>query len=292
MTATQHARQDTTADLEDRFISRLLDDIRHKRIGLPTLPEVAIRVRKAASAPNVTAAQLAQLVGADPVLSARLLQVANSPLYRGNKSILNIQTAIARLGNSLVRNLITSVVVSQLFQAQVPSAIKHRLKTTWAHTIQVAAISHVLAHKFTRLMPEQAMLAGLIHDIGKLPILMQLEMFPGLLENEQTVDRLVTLLHPQIGKVILEAWNFPPEMVAVAAEHENLGRNPGPQADYVDVVLMANLYSHIGTSHHFGIAEWPSIPACSKLGLTAEQCLITLNDAQAEVMEIQKLLTT
>lgn len=284
------AARSPTVDLEDKFISRLLDDIRHKRIGLPTLPEVALRVRKATQDPGTSAVQLAQLVSTDAALCTRLLQVANSSLYRGVHSITNVQTAIARLGHRQVKNLITSVVVSQLFQAQAPPMIRHRLKTTWTHTIQVAAISHVFARKFTRLMPEQAMLAGLIHDIGKLPILAQIELFPDLLENEKTVDRLVTLLHPQIGKIVLETWRFPPEMVAVAAEHENLERDSGPAPDYTDVVLMANLLSHSGDKQ-IDLANWPSIPACHKLGLSPDQCIAALNDAQSEVMEIQQLLT-
>lgn len=278
-----------TTEIENKFIYRLIEDIRHKRIALPTLSEVAIRVRKAAQDQGTSATQLSKLVGTDAALCARLLQAANSPLYRGANAITNIQTAIARLGQNQVKNLITSVVVSQLFQAQVPPMIRHRLKTTWAHTIQVAAISHVFARKFTRLMPEQAMLAGLIHDIGKLPILAQIELFPELLEDEKTVDRLVALLHPQIGKIILETWRFPPEMVMVAAEHEHLERDSGPTPDYTDIVLMANLLSHSG-SQQISAGNWPSIPACHKLGLSPHECLAALNDAQSEVMEIQKLL--
>ena len=278
-------------DTEGKFIAQLLDGIRNKRIILPTLPEIAIKVRQAAASPGTTSAQLAKLVTLDPALSARLLQVANSPIYRGNSTIANVQTAIARLGHTLVRNIISSMVVSQMFQARVPAPIRNRVKQAWKHTIQTAAISHVLAQKFTRLAPEQAMLAGLIHDIGKLPILNQLEYFPELLENEETTNRLLQLLHPQIGKVILETWQFPAEIVAVAAEHEDLQRNPGPGTDYTDIVLIANLQYHVGTEGRMGFAEWIDIPAYCKLGLRPEQYIAALDDAQHEMLEIRKLLT-
>ncbi len=281
----------TKQDPEGRFIATLLDGIRNKHITLPTLPEVAIKVRNAAASPTTTAAQLAKLVALDPALSARLLQVANSPLYRGSSAISNIQSAIARLGHTLVRNIISSVVVSQLFQAHIPSPLKNHFKLTWEHTIKTAAISHVFARKFTRLAPEQAMLAGLIHDIGKLLILNQLEHFPELLENKETTDRLLQLLHPQIGKVILEAWQFPPDMVMVAAEHENLQRNSGPEVDYTDIVLIANLQGHLGEAGYVSFTEWPTIPAYAKLGFNPEQYLAALGDAQQEMLEIQKLLT-
>ncbi len=278
-------------DPEGKFIAMLMDGIRNKRISLPTMPEVAIKVRDAAASPATTAAQLAKLVALDPALSARLLQVANSAMFRGNGTISSIQNAIARLGNALVRNIIASVVVSQLFQARVPATIKVHLKLTWQHTIKTAAISHVLARKFTRLPPEQAMLAGLVHDIGKLPILTQLEDFPELLENPETVDQLLTLLHPQIGRMILEAWQFPPEMVSVAAEHEDLQRNSGPEADFTDIVMIANLQAHLGEEGHASFAEWLTIPAYAKLNLTPEQYLAALSDIQHEILEIQKLLT-
>ena len=278
-------------DPEGRFIAMLMDGIRNKRITLPTLPEVAIKVRNAAALPNTTAAQLAKLVALDPGLSARLLQVANSAMFRGNGTISNIQSAISRLGNPLVRNIIASVVVSHLFQSNVPPTIKAHFKLTWQHTIKTAAISHVLARKFTRLPPEQAMLAGLVHDIGKLPILNQLEAFPDLLENKETVGRLLELLHPQIGKIILEAWQFPPEMIAAAAEHEDLQRNSGTEVDYTDIVMIANLQSHLGEEGCTSFAEWLTIPAYVKLNLTPEQYLAALNDIQQEILEIQKLLT-
>lgn len=278
-------------DPEDRFIAMLLEGIRNKRITLPTLPEVAIKVRNAAASPRTTSAQLAKLITLDPALSTRLLQTANSPLYRGGSKISNIQTAIARLGHPLVRNIITSVVVTQLFQARTLSPLKGHLKSTWEHTIKTAAICHVLASKFTPLVPEQAMLAGLIHDIGKLPILSQLEHFPELLIRQETIDRLLQLLHPQIGKVILEAWQFPLDMVMVAAEHENLQRHSGPAVDYTDLVLVANLQGHLDEPGSVSFAEWATIPAYAKLALDPEQYLAALNEAQQEILEIQRLLT-
>ena len=126
---------------------------------------------------------------------------------------------------------------------------------------------------------------------GKLLILKQLEQFPALLENPETVDRLLKLLHSQIGKMILEAWQFSPEMVTVAAEHENLQRNSGAEVDYTDIVMIANLQSHLGEAGHASFAEWFTIPAYAKLNLTPEQYLAALSDIQQEILEIQKPLT-
>lgn len=274
--------------LVDRFVSELLDDIKHNRLKLPILPEVAFKVREAVNDPNAAAAQIAKAVSSDASIAARLLQVANSPLYRGTAAISNLQSAIARLGAPLVRNLVTSLILKQLFQTKSP-ALKARMQTLWEHSTQVAAISHVLARKLTRLKADEAMLAGLIHDIGVLPILVKTENEPELAGDAKQLDEVIDKLHAPIGRLILEAWKFPPELVAVAAEHENLAR-VSEQLDYTDVVTVANLHSYLGSKHRHAQVKFTDVPAFTKLGLTPETSVATLEEAAAEMKEVKSLL--
>lgn len=275
-------------ELIDKFVGEMLDDIKHNRLKLPILPEVAFKVREAVSDPNAAAAAIAKAVSADTSIAARLLQVANSPLYRGTNAISNLQSAIARLGAPLVRNLVTSLILKQLFQTKSP-ALKERMQKLWEHSTQVAAISHVLARKFTRLKSDEAMLAGLIHDIGVLPILVKAETTPELLQNTAALDELISKLHASVGRLILEAWKFPPELVTVAAEHENLAR-VSDQVDYTDIVTVANLHSHLGTSHRHAQVKFTDVPAFTKLGLTPETSVSTLEEAAGEMKEVKSLL--
>ncbi len=274
---------------EEEFLSKLLDDIQSNRITLPTLPEVALRVRDVVEDENASAGQIAKIVGTDAALSARLIQVANSPLYRARSPIDNIQIAIARMGNTVVRNLVTSLVMQQMFQATSEVTDK-RLRGVWEHSTQVAAISHVLAAQFTRLKPDEAMLAGLVHDLGALPILVTAEDTPELLEDEPLLDRLIADLHPQVGKVMMETWNFPPELVAVAAEHEDLERDPGPQMDYVDVVQVANLQCYVGSEHPHASVDLSSVPAFAKMGLNPEVSVVNMEGVGDDIEEVQELL--
>ena len=99
------------------FYSNLIKEIESNQLVLPTLPEVALKVRDAVEDPNASASQVAQVIGTDAALSARLIQVANSPAYRGRNPIENLQTAIARMGATVVRNLVTGLVMQQMFQA-------------------------------------------------------------------------------------------------------------------------------------------------------------------------------
>ena len=277
---------------EDKFIATLMDDIARGRLDLPTLPEVALKVRKMVDDPSVTADKLSRLVGTDAALSARLLQVANSVFFRGLTSVENVRTAVVRLGGVCVRNVVASLVMNQLYQAKEMAAIKKELHALWVHGARVAAISHVLAKRYTKLNSEEAMLAGLIHDIGTLPILKRALDFPDILADKEALQRVIAQLHCEIGKMILEEWHFPDELIAVAAQHEQLQRNSNGEPDYTDVVIIANLHSYMGQADkRFAEIDWNNVPAMKKLGLTPDESIATMAEAQKEIADIQKLLT-
>ena len=198
------------------FVKELIHDLESGELQLPTLPEVALRVRDAVEDEDATANRIAEIIAMDAALSARLIHVANSPLYRGRKEIDRLPMVVSRLGNSLVRSLVTSQVMKQMFQA-TSDAVDQRLRGVWEHSVQVAAIARALAAQFTKVAPDQAMLAGLLHDIGVLPVLYRAEERDELLEDTDLLDDLIKELHGCIGAAILRHWKFPDSLVAVAA---------------------------------------------------------------------------
>ncbi len=276
---------------EEQILVDLQEDIETNNLVLPTLPEVALRVRDAVESDGTSASQIADIVATDAALSARLLRVANSPLYRARNPIDNLQTAIARMGYSVVRNLVSSLVMQQMFQATT-DALDMRLRRLWEHSVQVAAIARVLANGVPGLQKDQAMLGGLIHDIGALPILVRAEDIPELLEDEQLLDRVIHNLHPQLGEKILKTWDFPDSLAAVAAQHENFERSAGGPADYVDLVTVANLQSYIGSEHPHTQLDWSTIPAFARIGIPADINVIEIEENQDELGEIEHILIT
>jgi putative nucleotidyltransferase with HDIG domain len=272
---------------EDVFVNELIEDLESGNLQLPTLPEVALRVRDVVDDENASANQIAEIIAQDAALSARLLQVANSPLYRGRQEIDRLSMVVSRLGNKLVRNLVTSQVMKQMFQA-TNDMVDKRLRDVWEHSVQVAAIARALAANTPGVMPDQAMLAGLLHDIGTLPILYRAEERDELLDTPGLLDELIMRLHTRIGGAILKHWKFPDMLVAVAAEHENLERDhPGP-ADLIDVVQVANLQSHMDTDHPLAIVDWSNVSAFQRLGLDDDVNEIELTDVE-EIKEVQRL---
>ena len=202
-------------------------------------------------------------------------------------SIDSIQMAVSRLGQVLVKNLVTSLVMEQMFQA-TSNRLEKRLHDLWEHSIEVSAICQVLAATQPGIKKDEAMLAGLIHDIGKLPILMKAEDKPKLLSNTVALDTVLTNLHCRVGAAILESWGFPESLIAVTAEHENLERN-STSPDLVDIVQVANLQSHINTEHALGVEVLNAVPAFAKLGVDTNINLVELDENSEEYAEAMAL---
>jgi HD-like signal output (HDOD) protein len=267
----------------------LLDDLANDRLTLPTLPEVALRIRDSIEDDDATVQGVAKLIATDPVLSGRIVQVANSALYRGTKSIENVHMAVGRLGLTNVRNIVTSLVMRQIFQATHPVTDKY-LRELWELSLNVASISFVLASSFTKLDPNTAMLAGLIHAVGMPPILLRAEDEPGLLEDKPALDALLFQLYPSIGAAILASWEFPPDLVSVASDHTDLARDTAGQPDYVDVVMAALLQAVAGTDHRLANQDLSRVPAFRRLGIEPDMEMINVGGTAENVDEVRQLL--
>ena len=250
--------------LAEKVVQDLLHAIDTDRVVLPTLPEVALKVREAAEDPNVGVAELSRVIAMDAALTARLIKVVNSPLLRTSKEITDLQMAVGRLGINYTGNLATGLAMQQMFQA-TSDAVDRKMREVWSQGTEIAAISHALCTKYTRLMADRALLAGLVHQIGVLPILTYAEEQEELLANAITLDQVTARIHPQIGERILKTWDFPADIACVPQEHLALQRQPAA-ADYADIVQVATLL-HAGRQGQVQDAAIATFPAAIRLGL-------------------------
>lgn len=196
--------------------------------------------------------------------------MTNSALLRGKTRIDNLRTAVSRLGGERIRTLVVGMAMEQMFQA-TSDVVDRRLRAAWRHSVETAALAQALAAAHTALQPDRAMLAGLLHDIGLLPVLRRAEDFPELLAQEPVLERILAQSHGDIGAVILRKWDYPDDFVAVALEHENFAYDPGPVPDYIDVVIVANLQSDGPAEAWLEGVDWSRVPAFIKLGLTGDR---------------------
>lgn len=272
------------------FLVHVQTELKANRLVLPTLPDVALKVREAVSKGEATAQQLAEMIVTDAALSARLIQVANSPLYRGSVEVGSIQMAVTRLGNNTIRTLITSLVMQQMFKPN-SALLEQHFRETWEHSVNVSAISRALSKFTPHLNSDEAMLAGLIHQIGKLPILTLVENIPEFKDSPSRLNKLLEKAHPPIGEINMQNWDFPEELKLVASEYVNFERNPSPTPDYVDIVQVAFLQSISGTDHPACRVDWNTVPAFAKLGLQGEAEVLEIEGISEEIELAQNMLT-
>ncbi len=267
----------------------LINAIKKDQLTLPTLPEVALQVREASNDPDASVASISEVLSNDAALSARLIKVSNSPLLRGAVPIENIKMAVGRLGLNYTSNLATGLAMEQMFQA-TSDIIDTRMRDTWAKSTEIAGICHVLCKHYTRLAPDQATLGGLVHKIGVLPILkFAEEKYTELLDNVTTLDLVIDELHPEIGSMILKAWDFSPELAIVPLEYAKFDRQSN-KPDYTDIVMVASLQSYIGTDHPYTQMDWTKISAFDRLGLSPDIDSAEAEDLSAEMEAAMALL--
>ncbi|MCB1646138.1 MAG: HDOD domain-containing protein [Pseudomonadales bacterium] len=269
----------------DAIRSEILTAIRNDELVLPTMPEVALRLREAAEDENCDAASIARVIGNDAALTARIIRIANSPLVRGVQSVEDLQMAVSRMGVTYTSNLAIGIAMEQLFQA-TSDAVDNRMRATWEHSTEVAGLSHVICRHFTRLSPDQATLGGLVHEIGKLPILAWADDHDW---DEELIDEVCEKLHPELGRMILKAWDFPEELLDVPCQYNEFTRTVD-SPDYVDVVMVANLHSWAGTDHPYAKLDWSGIKAFDNLGMSVDVVLAEAEDLVDEISAARDIL--
>ncbi|MDX5298292.1 MAG: HDOD domain-containing protein [Gammaproteobacteria bacterium] len=267
----------------------LMHAIDQDKLVLPTLPEVALKVREIAETPDSGVSDLVKVISMDAALTARLIRVCNSPLFRGSREITDLNMAVSRLGMTYTSNLAMGLAMEQMFQA-TSEMIDKRMRATWQKSTEIAGICHVLANHYTKLKPDQATLAGLVHLIGVLPILRFVEDKDIRISPVQ-LDNVIDELHPKIGARILEKWDFPKELQSVPTEYQNFARKV-PSADYADVVMIANLQSLLGTEHPHTQLDWNQISAFERLGLDPNVDMSEEEDLSAEMEAAMSLLNS
>ncbi|MGD8812274.1 MAG: HDOD domain-containing protein [Thioalkalispiraceae bacterium] len=262
------------------------------QLVLPSLPELAIKIRDAVNSDTRSVTHIARLVQLDPGLAARLVQIANSASYRRSVPASDCQQAIIRLGMKVTRDLVTCLITHNVFQARNP-LVKPYLMQLWKHSAHVAAISYVLAQVTPGLSPDKALLAGLVHDIGVLPVVHYVADDSRFLLDGKLLDALSVRLRAELGENILSAWQFDEALIAVPREAENWQRRqPGPP-DYCDLVIVAQRLSFTGTACENKVPALVDIPAFQKFGIAKlgpDACREVLDGAKQDIQNIMRHL--
>lgn len=260
--------------------------LENDELELPTIPDVAYKIRRAINDENANSSKVARIAQIDPSITARLIKIANSPFYRGRKTIESCPEAITRIGLNAVQEIITAFSLKTVFTAKSPF-IRHKMIELWTHSSFVAAISAVMAHKARGFDPDRAMLAGLIHDIGKVPILTFADQNTGLYESSAQLEDTLAQLHVETGIKIVRQWNFPDDFAEVIVNSENWYLDNPKQQDYAGIVMLAQLHSMIGNVGVKALPKIDDLPAYQKFSAYLDACgSISVLDAAKEEIDI------
>ena len=274
------------------LVERIKQAYHANQIMLPELPEVAMRIREAIRGEEFNLQQIAKLIQMDPAITARLIQIANSPLHRGASPIEDCRSAISRLGLNTTQEIVTCLAMQNVF-ADVSKQIQQQVRRVWDHSCTVAAFSYVLARVTPGINEDKAMLAGLIHDIGVLPVLYYASDFPQLLEAPAMLDDAIQRMRGTLGKAILKKWKFDDDLVAVPEDADNWTREHEGKTDYSDIVILAQLHSAFGEQGRKDLPVITEVPAFQRHGLYKlgpDASLELIDEARHEIATIVHML--
>jgi HD-like signal output (HDOD) protein len=280
-----------TSSVEFAFVSALAREMSAGEIELPGFPDIAIRVRRVLQDEDVSTDKLIRVVGAEPLLSARLLQLANSAaINRAGSRITDLRMAITRVGFNLVRSSSIALAMSQLASSKPLQSIKESLHALWKHSAHVAAMASVVARRLTTVNADAAALAGMVHGIGKLYIMVRAVEFPALFAEPDSYQRVEQLWHANIAKAILESWELPDDVVAAVHLHEDLEYTHKGEADLTDVLITASLLISYREHPQSIELNLQGVTATSRMQLDVEAYKRLLEESATEIEALRSAL--
>jgi len=257
----------------------------------PTLVEVGFRIQQLLDDPDCPLDAAAKLIQAEPVISARLVAVANSAAFGSSgRPITDVRLAVNRLGARTVKALATGLIARQLAGKPALSAHRDLAARLWEHTANVGALAHVIARRVTRQDPDTALFAGMLHEVGGFYLLSRAKDFPCLMDSQVTDWRMEGegVGEVEIGRAVLTALAVPaPVLSAVEAFWE--GYLSFPAATLGDTLLLADHLSPARSPLHH-VEEDDSVAASIDMHMEEETLAGILRESADELSSLTSAL--
>jgi HD-like signal output (HDOD) protein len=227
---------------ENALLTILVEKINNDTLVLPTLPAIALKVRRAADDPDINLSSMADVISQDPSLSARMIKISNSAYLGRSVRVTSAQQAVTRIGLRQIKNISTALAMEQLFVSK-NAIVKEYMTRVWTDTIEIVASSlaalqvHTKQTKNRALNLDSMMLAALVHNIGVLPILTEAERHADVFANASFLDLAIDKMAGKIGASIMTEWGFESEFVNVAQNWKDLSVQ-SETASYLDLVRL------------------------------------------------------
>jgi putative nucleotidyltransferase with HDIG domain len=223
-----------------RFMQQIAEDLGQHDLRCPTFIEASLGARMALKKSNLSHTELARVVAGEPLLSARVVALANSAaLRRGGRRVTDVKTAVIQLGQDAVNNVAMSLALEQVTHNKEMEPLRAQAQVIWAHSLEVGVLAHVLARHATQVDPDEAMFAGLVHDLGHFYAMWRAVQFPVLVQSAADLRALMHGSHALVGAALLRSLGVDEVLVRAVKAHES---EPGelPPGDLSQLLNVAN----------------------------------------------------
>jgi HD-like signal output (HDOD) protein len=286
-------------DATFKFVTDLARELSAGRVELPSFPEAAARLQQVLSDEAVTSERIARVISADAGLAARVLTLANSTLlHRGGPPVTNLKNAITRIGYENIRTAALAYANAQLRRAPELAAIRPQLESCWQEGMRVASLAHAIAKESRGVRADEAMLAGLLHNIGKVYLIARAprDTASGPDLDEQSLRPW----YPGIGQALIENWKLPEEIAAAVGGQLESERVHEGSPDLQDLLIVAvsvaaQMNERAAEGDELGQEreheqDAAGMPAAAALGLDDSAFVRIMLESQTELEMLQAAL--
>lgn len=273
------------------FLTNLAAEVSRGTVDLPCFPNVVLRISLALADPKTTTERVVIMVGAEPLLSAKILQTANSAAFNtSGKPVAELRSAITRLGHQMVHGVAMAYAMQTARSEAALKAITPQLTELWNRSITVASLSQLTARR-TKLNPDVAFLTGLLHGIGKLYIMVRAVTGKvAVAGGDASWLEMVAGWHASVGKTVLENWGFSPELCEAVGEQTDFERRWRHTPTLTDVLIAGTVLADA-----LGMPEPRSVGshaanAFISIGMTPADCSQLLQEAEAQIRLVHEAL--
>lgn len=238
-----------TKDLRAAFSETIERELRTGEFVFPTSMQAAIMIRRALEDSDSGLSAVARVISLEPVLSVKLLRMANSVFYNPSGiEVTDVQRSLMRVGVNNARILALSVIGDQLATAAEFAPVIRLAEQLWRHSLDVASLAFAICIQLERPQPDTAMLAGMVHDIGQFYLLSRAHEYPELLQEESELAEFILYWDKQVGQAVLRALGTP-DIIVDALNNQETCSGTWPPSKLSDIVFLAN--SAAGTPNPF-----------------------------------------
>jgi len=268
--------------------------------SLPPLPAVVHRILEVTNSPDSSAEDVSEALSGDQAIAAKILRVANSPFYGLGRQISQLSRAVVLLGTRAVRNMVLGICARDTLTRGADQSPEHA--AIWQHSIAVAAASDLIARKAGLKVPEEAFVAGLLHDTGQLAMaIFQPDSFRTLFRQRVTGQGFLALEreqfgvdHTEAGFRILTAWRLPEKLCRVAQRHHRseIDSEDSPKK-LLPVVMLADTMAHVmGMGLDTRGEDFCAARASQVLGLSESDVLEVFAGLEQRIEQVVEMLAT